>query len=524
MRFLIPLAALAVLAGPSWGQCLTPELQPAGLPADANFGTSAARDGDSLFVGAPGDSTNGSPTGAVYWYRQAGPLEWVLEDRFPGIQGGGRAVAVDGQWAAYSTGGGVQMLVRSGPQTWALVDFIPGVGVHFGDALDLVDGPTPRLVIGMPGAPFTEQTPQVWRFTGSAWVHEHTFAPLDGEFAQYGFDVTIDEPFVLIGAPGDFDAGPGVGSIYVYFRSGAGTWVQTQELLPTWAGPQNFGTAIDASAEGLIAGAPGSNPRRYSLWRRTNGFYTAEALSGVLDDTGGNAVAMDGDRAVIKAGNANIRMVERDPVTSIWSFHTTAFGLAQLGDSVDLDGGRIVAGRPMGPGSAFLSTFIINDCNANDGDDLCDLASGLDGDADGDGILNGCDCETFEFCEARPNSTGNTARIGSEGTPSVSDNAFKLVADNIPPGVPGLYFYGMTEIQLPFGDGFRCVGGPVTRLQPPVATEADGTSTRTIDFTATPTNFVSGDTRKFQLWYRDPMGPGGSGFNLTPGLSVSFCQ
>ena len=27
----------------------------------------------------------------------------------------------------------------------------------------------------------------------------------------------------------------------------------------------------------------------------------------------------------------------------------------------------------------------------------------------------------------------------------------------------------------------------------------------------------------FQYWYRDPTGPGGSGFNLSDGLNVTFC-
>jgi hypothetical protein len=34
---------------------------------------------------------------------------------------------------------------------------------------------------------------------------------------------------------------------------------------------------------------------------------------------------------------------------------------------------------------------------------------------------------------------------------------------------------------------------------------------------------VTGDTRRFQVWYRDPVGgPCGSAFNLTQGVEVSF--
>ena len=51
---------------------------------------------------------------------------------------------------------------------------------------------------------------------------------------------------------------------------------------------------------------------------------------------------------------------------------------------------------------------------------------------------------------------------------------------------------------------------------------------RALDFTAPPTNagggqINPGSTWNFQFWFRDPMGPGGNGFNLSDGLQVDFC-
>ena len=522
MRLLPILTVLATLSSSAAAQCLIDELDISGLPANAEFGTSIAMDGDSMFVGTPGDTTNGVSTGAVYWYRRTSPTTWTLEDRFPGTTAAGRAVAVDGQWAAYSTGGGIQLLRRSGPQTWSYVDFIPAQTPFFGFTLDIADGPTPRLVIGSP-TPIFHQLPEVWRFTGSAWVREQILQPQDGQDSYFGFDVAIDGSHVFIGSPFDPDAGAGVGSVYVYTRSGV-TWSQTQELLPTWSGADNFGIDVDASDGTLIVASPGSSPERISIWERTGNTFAVDVLPAVLDSDGGRTVAIDGDRVVFNETDSDLRLLERDPSTGSWGYVGTAFGASEFGRAIDVDGGRIAVGRPSGFGDAYFLSFPLSDCDVNGRDDLCDIAGGSLGDNDNDGIPDTCDCEVYEFCEATPNSTGGNARIGGSGTPSLSGNQFSIVADNLPPGVPGLYFFGTSEVQVPFGDGFRCAGGPVKRLQPPVPTDGSGRSSRALDFAGGPQNFQTGDTIKIQLWYRDPMGPGGSGFNLTAGLSVTFCD
>jgi hypothetical protein len=50
-----------------------------------------------------------------------------------------------------------------------------------------------------------------------------------------------------------------------------------------------------------------------------------------------------------------------------------------------------------------------------------------------------------------------------------------------------------------------------------------------LDLTAPPADagpgaITAGTSWSFQLWYRDPAGPGGSGFNLSDGLRVSLCR
>ncbi|MCB9913912.1 MAG: hypothetical protein H6828_02040 [Planctomycetes bacterium] len=72
-----------------------------------------------------------------------------------------------------------------------------------------------------------------------------------------------------------------------------------------------------------------------------------------------------------------------------------------------------------------------------------------------------------------------------------------------------------------FGDGLRCAGGSVVRLQIRVA-GASGTSVTTVNV-GVKGGVAIGDVRRYQLWYRDPAGsPCGAFFNLTNGLELTW--
>ncbi|MDP6538762.1 MAG: choice-of-anchor B family protein [Planctomycetota bacterium] len=136
-------------------------------------------------------------------------------------------------------------------------------------------------------------------------------------------------------------------------------------------------------------------------------------------------------------------------------------------------------------------------------------------------------CGTTSYCVAAPNSSGSGALITSSGDTSITANTFTLEILGATPGQPGLFYYGPNEVQIPFGEGFRCVGGTTFRLNPAQNADAFGDTSRLVDFTQFPAccgpgAISAGDTWKFQFWYRDPTG-GLSGFNLSDGLSAVFC-
>ena len=128
-----------------------------------------------------------------------------------------------------------------------------------------------------------------------------------------------------------------------------------------------------------------------------------------------------------------------------------------------------------------------------------------------------------QYCVGAPNSTGAGASIHATGSDVVAGNDFTLITENLPAGQFGLYYFGSNQIQIPFGDGFRCVGGFTVRIEPPLLSNGFGVAQLTLDLTASPAagNIISGADLNFQFWYRDP-GAGVSSFNLSNALNVDW--
>ena len=125
------------------------------------------------------------------------------------------------------------------------------------------------------------------------------------------------------------------------------------------------------------------------------------------------------------------------------------------------------------------------------------------------------------YCTTLANSTGAPGVMSADGSSSVAANDLVLVATSVP-NQPGLFYYGPTQVLQPFGNGFRCVGGTVGRLD--VHNAVANTITHALDVTAPPnaaTTITGGTTWNFQCWYRDPAA-GGASFNLSDGLEVQF--
>jgi hypothetical protein len=132
---------------------------------------------------------------------------------------------------------------------------------------------------------------------------------------------------------------------------------------------------------------------------------------------------------------------------------------------------------------------------------------------------------SFTYCTAAVNSTGFPSNISFVGTLNLADNSFGMQTINLPPHAPswGMYTYGQTQYNVPFGNGFLCISPFFPGLfKMPTQSLATGVVVNTMalhpaQFTA----FTPGSGWNFQFWYRDPTA-GGSNFNLSDGLHVNF--
>ena len=89
------------------------------------------------------------------------------------------------------------------------------------------------------------------------------------------------------------------------------------------------------------------------------------------------------------------------------------------------------------------------------------------------------------------------------------------------PNQNGIFFFGADQDQVPFGNGFLCVGGMLFRLDVELA--AGNVLTHAVDFGAPPASqqIAAGTTWNFQAWFRDPVA-GGANFDLSDALTIAF--
>jgi hypothetical protein len=144
----------------------------------------------------------------------------------------------------------------------------------------------------------------------------------------------------------------------------------------------------------------------------------------------------------------------------------------------------------------------------------------------GDGSATPCPCaNTGGAGTGCANSTGVGATLVAVGSDSVVTDDATFFATGMVPNQPALLFAGNNAIASGagtiFGDGLRCAGGSVVRLgvQTP---DAQGAASWGPGLGAVG-GWAAGDVRRFQAWYRDPVGsPCGTLFNLSSGLEIQF--
>lgn len=140
----------------------------------------------------------------------------------------------------------------------------------------------------------------------------------------------------------------------------------------------------------------------------------------------------------------------------------------------------------------------------------------------GDPVSGGCPCANFGSLGAGcANSTGVGAILESQGSALVALDDMHLFARQARPNSTGVIVQGSSTITLPFKDGVLCAGNPTVRLE---FIQLDAAGLGSTQSSITDSGSVHpGDTRIYQLWYRDPaVSPCGFGSNLSNALSVHW--
>ncbi|HKQ79544.1 MAG TPA: putative Ig domain-containing protein, partial [Blastocatellia bacterium] len=304
-----------------------------------HFGGSIALDDDTLVVSAS-SADNGAniAQGAVYVYTRSGAV-WTLQQKLTAGDGAsydyfGSAVALDGDTLAvgasgdtiqfdYENQGSAYVFTRSGA-TWtqqqkliandgALDDFFGGAVALSGNTLVVgaySDSASALLVDCGSAYVFTRN--------GAVWTLQQKITAPDAGWEDYfGYEMAFDGYTLVVGAPGDdIGANNGQGSAYVYKLNGA-FWTLQQKLVADDSGQyKSFGKAFALDGDMLVVGARddriGGNVAQGSayVFIRDGAFWTQQAKltanDGTEYDRFGSAVALDGDTLVVGAFGADV--------------------------------------------------------------------------------------------------------------------------------------------------------------------------------------------------------------------------
>jgi len=558
----------------SWSQ--QAYLKASNTDPDDFFGSSVAISGDTVVVGAPGESSgatgvNGDGadnsagrSGAVYVFVRDG-TSWSQQaylkadntgsdDRFGysvGISAGTVVVGALGEDSSASgvngdssdnsaSFSGAAYVFRRNGVTWSQKAYLKASNTDASDAFGhsvAVSGKTivsgaykeASSATGVDGdqddnGAMDAGAAYVFERNGSAWSQAAYLKASNTEAAdKFGWSVAISGNRVVIGADREDSAtsgvngdqvdngAPGAGAAYVFMRREVG-WVQEAYLKASNTDEEDyFGQAVAISGDTVMVGASGED----------------SAAVGVNGDQGDDESTLAGAAYVF----------EQDGST--WS--QTAYLKASNTDP--LDGfGRAVA---VSDDTALIASLEESSALGVNGDQTDNSAPeagavyafDLDADPPGGGFCfgdhgSGTPCPCYNRNDGSVPGSGcangvfaSGAQLTGSGFASVSADSLVLTTTGLEPNNSGLYFQGDNDLSpgVIWGDGLRCVGGALERLQVRFA-DTTGTSFTTIGISAKAGNVTAGSKKRYQCWYRTnldpPCGAGVNDFNSSNGYSV----
>ena len=475
-----------VRSGTSWTEQAT--LSAPSLDAHDLFGHSVALSGDTLVVGAFGESSGATgvdgdqgddsapDAGAAYVFVRSG-TSWSLQAYLKASNtdpndGFGRSVAIDGDTLVVGATG----------------EDSAATGVNGDEADDTTNSAGAAYAFVRSGTTWTQQ----------AYIK----ASNAGHFDAFGLSLGLSGDTLAVGAIGERSSATGVdgdetdnalddaGAAYVFVRSGT-TWAQQAYIKASNTGANDlFGWSLAVAGDDLVVGA----------------MREGSAATGVNGD--------EGDDSAHWAGAAYVF------ARSAGTWGQTAYLKGSNTDEDDLFGsGVAVADRTVVVGASeedSNGTGVGGDPSQGPSHRDVGAAYAFDLDPDELGV---------RLCSpAVPNSTGQPGVMTVLGSTTVSDDYLVLVASELPATSNIGYFVmgtGSNTFTPPGSAGPICVAPGLKRYLPPVANtnQLPGGFQRAVGTGGPVSGLITpASTWSFQAWHRDGMAPS----NLTDAVSVVF--
>jgi len=288
------------------------------------FGFSVSIDGDYAIIGAYADDDNGDKSGSAFifkrestsWNEQAKlvPSDGAADDCF------GISVSIDGDYAIIGADGddnfkGSAYVFKRDGTNWTQEDKLIASDGATGDCFGFsvsIDGDYAII-----GAKYDDDngsnsgSAYIFKRESTSWTEQAKLLASDRAVHDwFGWSVSIDGDYAIIGARYDDDNGIGSGSAYIFIRSGT-SWSQQAKLLASdGAEWDQFGYSVSIDGDYAIIGAKydddnGKDSGSAYIFKRDGTSWSQQAKllasDGALGDAFGFSVSIDGDYAIIGA-------------------------------------------------------------------------------------------------------------------------------------------------------------------------------------------------------------------------------
>ncbi len=248
------------------------KLTPADTAEGDEFGYSVSVFGNTVVVGAPWNDDAGTDSGSAYIFVRVGSV-WTQQAKLTAadaaagdsfgftvaISGDTVVVGAHGNDDAGADSGSAYVFTRSGT-TWTqqakLTAPDAAAGDSFGNAVSIAGN------TAIVGARFDDDggldsgSTYVFTRSGAVWTQQAKLTALDAAAGDsFGAAVSISDESVLIGAPGNDDAGADSGSTYAFTRNNS-VWSQFAKMNATDAAAgDSFGDTVSLSGATAVVGA-----------------------------------------------------------------------------------------------------------------------------------------------------------------------------------------------------------------------------------------------------------------------------